>query len=170
MNKLIKMTLFTTLSFITLTGCSTGNPQNDLLQENDSQGISTNEDGESFTQNQVVYFGKVKTVVGNEIELELAKEPFSEDDEEPKSEEEAGGSMAAATLTPSSTATSIENLPKMELEYTGETKSMTLPAGVSIMNKGVEGDLSAIKEGSVVMIIASENGEDPIISSVNIWE
>ena len=87
MNKLIKMTLFTILSVITLTGCSTGNPQNEPLQENDSQGIVTDEGSEAVTQDQVVYFGKVKSVVGNEIELELAKEPFSEVDEEVESEE-----------------------------------------------------------------------------------
>ena len=41
----------------------------------------------------------------------------------------------------------IVDFSKMALEYTDEIKSITIPAGVSIMDKGVEGNLSAIKEG-----------------------
>ncbi len=60
---------------------------------------------------------------------------------------------------------------KMELEYTGESKSVIIPAGVDIVNLiGGEATLDAIKKGSVLMLTVDDSSGTPTASSAMIME
>lgn len=113
-------------------------------------------------------FGKVTSIVGNEIELALAEMP--EVETPPVEEDTAGendipeGTVSAATGTiavdPSSNAG--ENM-----EFTGETLTITIPAGVQIYSMGQETTLSALKKGSLVSVMV-DNLEDLNIQVVDV--
>ena len=61
-----------------------------------------------------------------------------------------------------------EDMPKLELEYTGETKDLTIPAGLKIYDSiGKEIKMSDLKEGNVLMVMQSEDGS---IESITIME
>ncbi len=150
-------------------------------QAPDTNAQAPDADVQSFTS----VFGKVKSIVGNEIELELAKPPF---DLGAPEGEEGGEAVAAAAAAPAKSVTvtseesdintesadsespkmmfesadgsvvvvseSDDGTSKLELEYTGESKSITIPAGISIMNMltGKSARLEDIKKGSVLML------------------
>ncbi|MEG0339708.1 MAG: hypothetical protein RR573_07300 [Oscillospiraceae bacterium] len=105
------------------------------------------------------YFGKVSSVTGNEIDIDLAKEPEME--KAPSQEPDAEGGMAAATMTPATPAGGTQGAAqRVEVEYTGNIKSITIPAGIKPKNAiGDEKQLSDIKKGSIVNIFtdASDN-------------
>ena len=106
------------------------------------------------------YFGKISAVAGNEIEIDLAKEP--EMPEQPESTpKEEGGTIAAAEMVP---ATAVGEAgggaaERTEVEYTGEIKSFVIPAGMPVKDAmGNEKQLSDIKKGSIMNIFADEKG------------
>lgn len=154
-------------------------------------------------------FGKVKNVVGNEVELELAKPPFeigtpgddgsmggitgsasgatsqqvivNENRDSAQLSEDAGASAEGGNDSVSfSVATEDgvvqtfgggENGEKMELEYTGESKSIIIPAGVEIVNMiGGETTMDAVKKGSVLMLTVDESSGTPTATSILIME
>ncbi|MGI6153258.1 MAG: hypothetical protein ACOYJB_05395 [Christensenellaceae bacterium] len=183
----------------------TDNPQGEETpaaaqdEAGDAQDVNVEEMGVSL-------FGKVKSIVGNEIELELAEPPF--DMGEAGGDGAVGGSFAispsmqfeahsddsrasvstgeepADADTTSGTVVAIagedgqiqviggdgEN--KMELEYTGESKSVIIPAGTEILNLlGGEGTLDNIKKGSVLMVgVEDENADTLKAKNVFIME
>ena len=57
----------------------------------------------------------------------------------------------------------------MDLEYTGESESYTIPAGVKIIGiNGNEEQLSAIKKGSVLAI--TKDDATGAVTTINIFE
>ncbi|MEG1745093.1 MAG: hypothetical protein RR215_05850 [Ruthenibacterium sp.] len=106
------------------------------------------------------YFGKISSVAGNEIEINLAKEPEMPEQTE-SAPQEKGETVAAATMTPATTTGQTDGgaANRVEVEYTGEMKAFVLPAGMSIQDAvGNEKQLSDIKKGSIMNIFADENG------------
>lgn len=151
------------------------------------------------------YFGKVKSIVGNEIEIELAKPPFEAPEGGGEGGEGSGGAFVEHSVTihkddegiaevrDGDTGAQIDAAgavfavdggdgnvqyfggvgegEKMELEYTGETKSFTVPAGADIVSMiGGEAKLDAIKKGSVVMVTAPKDEANGTVSSIMIME
>lgn len=157
------------------------------------------EDGETL-------FGKVKSLVGNEVSLDLAKTPegglagavgedgaysftgkggegisitrsesaasgadeADGDSEGQKSKSQViaveGEDGQANIITPSGSG----DAPKMELEYTGESKDLTIPTGLPITDFfGNELKPSDLKEGNVLMV---SFGQDGSISSILVME
>lgn len=143
-------------------------------------------------------FGKVKSIVGNEIELEVAKPPFGDMGAESGAAEGAAAAGAGGVTTQTFTMEAPEgvgedssgeasestggiayvdengnvtefggpNGKKMELEYTGETMNITVPAGVEILSLlGGEGKLDSIKKGSVLMLMVKDAKENPATAS-----
>ncbi len=144
-------------------------------------------DGEVLAGESI--FGKVKSIVGNEIELELANPPFEmgapgeggaagadvkqravtitegDDGGVQVSEAEAGEVPKGAVRDEQSATYAVtteggqvhivggEDGEKMELEYTGESKSVIIPAGVSITSMVGEATIDAVKKGSVLMLM-----------------
>lgn len=106
------------------------------------------------------YFGKISAVAGNEIEMNLAKEPEMPDQPQTEQKDE-DGMMAAVTMTPSMEAGTGEGggaANRVEVEYTGEIKTFIIPAGLPIKDAmGNEKQLSDIKNGSIMNILVDEN-------------
>ncbi|MEG0910482.1 MAG: hypothetical protein RSB47_01225 [Ruthenibacterium sp.] len=133
---------------LSLTACGAKKDANSLPQNDENKTPSTS------------YFGKISSVAGNEIELNLAKEP-----ELPPAEsapEKDGDTMEAAVLTPATTTGDGSGdgaAQRVEVEYTGEMKSFIIPAGMPIKDaQSNEKQLSDIKKGSIMNIFADEKG------------
>ena len=150
-----------------------------------------------------ILYGKVKSLVGNSLTLDLAKQPEGDgtstvipEGAVPDGYEAAIGSSKSVTITDSGDAggsesegdggseggigyfaedtngnivqISPEDMPKLELEYTGETKELSIPAGLKIYDSvGQELKMSDLKEGNVLMVIQNEDGS---ISSIALME
>ncbi|MEG1427666.1 MAG: hypothetical protein RSC76_08260 [Oscillospiraceae bacterium] len=107
-------------------------------------------------------YGKVASIIGNELEFTLAKNPFPEEESSIAPEGGGDGTMAAAVTTEAiKQGDEAQAAPKLALEYTGESKSYVIPAGVKINGlKGGEEQLTAIGKGSVLAITMNqETGE-----------
>lgn len=137
-------------------------------------------DKEADSQKEVEYFGKIKGLVGNEIEVDLAKNKAFDQAQQEAEEKggDAGDGQMAATITseasegvaPVGSGTE-GKADKMELDYTGEIKSFIIPAGAQILGLGgVEASMSDVKEGSVVFITTEGTPEAPVIVSIQILE
>lgn len=99
-------------------------------------------------------YGKVISIVGNEMELKLGNLPdeMTEPDEEIKQEAPSGDGEAMASVTPA-----MEIDPDMfELEYTGETMKLTVNAGIPVKNMEKESSLSSIKEGGILRLAVED--------------
>ena len=133
-------------------------------------------------------FGKVKSVAGNEITLNLANMPdvdMETDVGEGSGEGQGGitveGGGAGVAAIKSETVTIAEDAgggekisggeiqrSNTELEYTGEEQDFIIPAGAKIYGvSGADEAMDAIKKGSILMMNLDENGN---IVSVSIWE
>ena len=151
-------------------------------------------------------FGRVKSIVGNEIELEIAKAPFGMEpgngavtgkssgtngevrefvyestiDPDGVGEIESGDGVSSQSqvviaMEGEDGQVHIIGEPggeNMNLEYTGESKSIIIPAGVAIMNMlGGEGTLNDIKKGSVLMVgVDDENAIAPTVLNIVVME
>lgn len=105
------------------------------------------------------YFGKVSFVAGNELELNLAKEPETPESESAPPQEPSEDGSVPATLMQPAISGGGGAAQRVEVEYTGEMKPFTLPGGMKITDAmGNEKQLSDIKKGSIMNIFALEDG------------
>lgn len=150
------------------------------------------------------YFGKVEKQVGNEIELNLAKENTVNNE---GGEGEGNGGLTYSSSTDGGTADmgasvvvsdvveatesiggtfevsggdgvamkqevidSSKN--KLELEYTGENKSLIIPAGATIFDftTGKEIKMSDIKDGAVIRVYTKTTGSSEVVFQVDVVE
>lgn len=149
-----------------------------------ASGTGGDGDEASTVQEQQYIYGKVKSIVGNEIEFELAKDPeidIMDDMEEDTSKENKGDKKEAATMTGAAIATDEnkkvdvgnidKNEPLVELEFTDEEKTIIIPAGIDInvLSQSTDKGLSAIKEGTYLRIGVDNNkSEKSSILSVDV--
>lgn len=142
---------------------------------------------------EVILFGKIKKIVGNQVELEIAKDPsFGWDDGNFSSEAGSEGdidkgdveSIEGTTLVDSNESLEgapddevindmmEQNEPKLELEYVGESKEFTIPAGVKIFNLklGKDENMTALKNGSVIRVYANGTKDSPSVVNIDIVE
>lgn len=199
------------LTIMAMVGCSSNDaPTNGGQDSNISKGNNSQEENTgNESSEETTYLGKVKKIVGNEIEIELAKDQDvsgngSKLPEGVQFQESIGGGSDSASedggmklgdgevaITDSGEGTfqgSISMEPsdggevfhlgesadneKLELEYTGETIKVTIPAGANIfdMRSGSDSKLSAIKTNSIIKVFAEGTKESPIVQSVDIVE
>ena len=166
MKKFLSITLSILMTFF-ITGC--GSKQKEAPTNNDPENsnITNMEDYE-------LYYGKISSVEGNEIEVSIAKDPYEnlEGQDSQNNDDMTDGSMAMtmsgeAILDDGSNQGGAEE--RIEMEYTGETKSFTIPAGAKITEGlGQEGKISSLKKGSVIMILA--NKESGVVADVTIMD
>ena len=181
--KKIVMTTVSTMVLVGLVGCGSNIPT-------DKETVISPGDNETADfQNVTQVYGKVKSIIGNEIEVSLAKNPFELSEEELEALEgeiELEGGMEigqAVTVTDSIAAMPsdveggnfsllIGEQEPLELEYTGETKSFTIPTGTTILNylTGGEGSINDIKEGSVIAIAMDGEEDNQKVFAVDIME
>lgn len=144
---------------LVLTGCSTA-------PKEEKENIKNNEKQE---QQLTIYFGKVASAMGNEINFDIAKNPYIDEDAQTDVDQGDGQVIAAVEMTAAAPAGESadamqENENKLELEYTGEVKSLTLPTGVKIIDSksGEEVPMAEIKEGTVLSITFDEASQSII--------
>lgn len=161
-----------------------------------ASGDSPAEDtGGTSAQTVETLYGKVKSLVGNNLTLDLAKQPedggtstvIPEGAEPDTVGEAAISSSKSVTVTDNGDAgesdgegggesdgsvqyfaedasgnivqVNPEDMPKLELEYTGEVRELTIPAGLKIYDSiGKELKMSDLKEGNVLMVTQNEDG------------
>lgn len=184
---------------MTFVGC--GKKQGKGESEGD---LANSISGEVYEVSELIIFGKIKKVVGNEIELEIAKDPHMGGDgiivngdegetvtsgESSESGDEGileSGDMQiveSVTITESAQAADTsdgsamlemmeQEEQKLELDYVGETKNLTIPTGIKIFNlkTGKDVNVSELKSGSVIRIYADGTVESPTISNIDILE
>lgn len=154
------------LAILGMVGCSSKDNLNEDSKDTDipKNNISQNENKNNEESDDVTFLGKVKNIVGNEIELELAKDQDvsgkgSKLPEGVQFQESIGGDSGSIpegsqSLTESSgevisqDSISIDSSEggeifqigdpvdneKLELEYIGETIKITIPTGVNIFD------------------------------------
>lgn len=171
-----------------------------------SEGASASADGSvDEPQPAETLFGKVKSLVGNELTLDLAKQPEGSGapgeggSYEDSIQSEGGVAVQAPSISVTEkadagdaaggeaggdgdvkvgyhavdgsgnvTIVNPDNMPKIDLEYTGETKELTIPAGLQIFDMmGKEVKMADLKEGNVLMIMQNEDGS---IASIAVME
>lgn len=129
-------------------------------------------------------YGKVKNIVGNEIEFELAKDPGKEikavdkdkDDKEKEKKDEIPASMTTKAMSGDegkkvSVGDIEKNEPLVDLEFTGDVKTILIPTGVDInVLSGRSGEgINTIKEGTYLKIAVDDNkSENPTVLSVDV--
>lgn len=205
--KKILIAVLSTILFLSLAACSApAAPEASGIPSESSapaEGEASPSEGADGTDAQTVtpLYGKVKSLVGNSLTLDLAKQPEGGDASTVIPEgavpdtgeyEASVGSSKSVTVTGGEEGGSEgeggeahigyfsedangnvvqvnpEDMPKLELEYTGETKDLTIPAGLKIYDSiGKEIKMSDLKEGNVLMVIQSEDGS---IESITVME
>ena len=147
--KKILVTTMCIIMAIAIVACS-GN--SNKVQNNNKTEVA----GGNIDINKTTYFGKVKNIVGNEIELELA-----ENQDNPESEEGSGKVESSDELGP---GVSVEDFVS-DMSGGGDE-------GVTIfdLRTGDESKMSAIKKGSVIRIYATGTSDSPIVSLIEIVE
>ncbi len=162
-NKLTMMavTIFVAMA---LTACG-AQGQNNSTNTGSSTSTSSQSSSESSSQVQQIssVFGCVSQVAGNELTLELAKEPNA-----PEQAEESSGEMKeempATAMTPAQPAGEAGGQQgaeeRVELEYSGETKDIVIPGGLKITgSNGEEKQLSDIQKGSILTVFTDQDGQ-----------
>ena len=207
--KKILIAVLSTILFLSLAACSApAAPEASSVPSESSapaEGEASPSEGADGTGVKTVtpLYGKVKSLVGNNLTLDLAKQPEGGDastvipegavpdtgeheasvgssksvtvtggDEEGGSEGEGEGEANSIFFSEDANGNVVqvnpEDIPKLELEYTGETKDLTIPAGLKIYDSiGKEIKMSDLKEGNVLMVMQSEDGS---IESITIME
>ncbi|MEA5003166.1 MAG: hypothetical protein VB081_06670 [Christensenella sp.] len=208
--KKILMVTFAALLLLSLVACSAPVPEaSPITPESEapaedaaspSAGSESPTDGADDPSAMTPLYGKVKSLVGNELTLDLAKQPEGSSESVEGGGE--GGDASIAAEAPSISITThegedvgkssaeggepkvgyysadgsgdvqffdnMDDMPKIELEYTGETKDLTVPAGLKIYDMmGKELKMSDLKEGNVLMILQKEDGS---IESITVLE
>lgn len=183
MKKLILMAVAATLT-LNLVACtgetsSAKNPTPDVSQSQNQE-----------TASMQTYMGQVSRKVGNDITLSLGKLILENDGGESQSmmidengnqvpvEGDFGSDTADVTIMipapddhdaegNQNTGSSGE-IEKLPIEFTGEVREFTIPAGVKIMNTvGKEVTLDAVSKGSLVQLIVNES--TGVVESLMVW-
>ena len=165
-----------------VTACSSASEEKEDVIKDKPRSEQKVED-ESKKEEQFIY-GKVKSIVGNEIEFELAKTPDQDiqgiEKEEEPTKEEIKESTPAASMTPAiegenpnkvSVGDIEKNEPLVELDFTGDLKTITIPTGINInILTARSGDgLGAIKEGTYLKLSVDDSkSENPTVLSVDV--
>ncbi|WP_252213592.1 hypothetical protein [Clostridium sp. VAP41] len=185
MKKLILMAVATTL-VLSLVACSgeAKNSKDSKLTSDSSQ--SENQEKTSIK----TYMGQVSDKVGNDITLSIGKfvvnndsgtdETFIYDgtgDPKPYDGDINDSGDGNMIMIPGPEDENVENNEnasggssneKLPIEFTGEVKEFTIPAGVKITNTaGKEAKLDTVVNGSLVQIIVNESTGIP--ESIMVW-
>lgn len=134
-------------------GGATGNGNSADPSENGDQG--------AFSSADDAIYGKITEITGNEIKVAVVKKP---------AEDESGmDDLKGEVMTPNENDTPViggEGIedPMDNLEFTGETKTFTIPSGVKITNMGQEINLSSLKKGDIISVVTDTENPDTVVS------
>lgn len=157
------------LSLLMAAGCSQGEEQTGVAAPNKSETNISEQDAttseldkeeaqareERERMGVADIYGKVTRIVGNEVTVALVEMP-----------EVAQGANDGTESKQRSTGAGMGGPPDgggmMEVQYTGETKQLTIPVGIPINSRSREGneelEISDITAGAMIMIWNNESG------------
>lgn len=140
--------------------------------DNNARVTASAGEAESSAMKNDYFYGKITSIVGNEIELALAEMPESGaamiggvKDEEAIFEGNGSGSVSSSAADAGITG-SMGDVGE-NMEFTGENVTLTLPAGVKLYSMGKEIALSALEKGSIISV-SVDNLEDKNVLSVDV--
>lgn len=152
---------------LVLSGCTASSQPGDTTSKN-----TTNEAQEEKDANKEVersnkrpdMFGKVKSIIGNEVVLEIAEMPQMTEKKEGNQSNKVNGGGNATGERP-------QRVGGMELKLTGETATLLIPVGIPITTRSQGGskeiDLADIYEGVSLQIWFDDiDKEDRMITRV----
>lgn len=139
------------------TACGTEGTDN----HKNPSGQSENGDQGAFSSSDDAVYGKITEITGNEIKVAIAKKPA----ENEKGKDDLKGEV----ISPSENdlpmiGGEVTEDPMDNLEFTGETKTFAIPAGVKISSMGQEISLSSLKKGDIISIVTDTENPDTAIS------
>lgn len=139
------------------TACGTEGTDN----HKNPSGQSENGDQGAFSSSDDAVYGKITEITGNEIKVAIAKKPA----ENEKDRDDLKGEV----ISPSENdlpmiGGEVTEDPVDNLEFTGETKTFAIPAGVKISGMGQEISLSSLKKGDIISIVTDTENPDTAIS------
>lgn len=139
------------------TACGTDGTDN----HKNPSGQSENGDQGAFSSSDDAVYGKITEITGNEIKVAIAKKPA----ENEKGKDDLKGEVISPSENdlPMIGGESTED-PVDNLEFTGETKTFAIPAGVKISSMGQEISLSSLKKGDIISIVTDTENPDTAIS------
>ena len=170
--------VFLLIAVLMLTGCSNtqmpdGKNNVGISGEN---GISSETDlnkehtvGSNMEEINRVFYGKVKSIVGNEIEIEIGTVPEETWNEEIPPEEKKKSHVPMVQIEERENPPGMEDIiapnppeyggsifgenGEINLTYIGESRTLIIPAGTDIRNRlGKKETLDSIKKGTVLMV------------------
>lgn len=157
-----------------LTACTSSTPavstnppsqaSSEIKQNTTENNVRQNKEGRRV-QNSPDLFGKVKSIIGNEIVLELAEIPQREEGQGRPAQGE-GNSGGETPANPGGQMGSQRGRPagNRQLKLTGETATVLIPVGIPVttFSKGEtkEMDIADIYEGSILQIWFDENDKE----------
>lgn len=144
-----------------------GEKDNEIYSDADLDGEYT--DDEIIEQISRAFYGKVKSIVGNEIEIEIGTVPEKTWNEEIPPEEKKKSHVPMVQIEERENPPGMEDIiapnppeyggsifgenGEINLTYTGESRTLIIPAGTDIRNRlGKKETLDSIKKGTVLMV------------------
>lgn len=131
----------------------------------DDKGNTSNKsesgDQGAFSSADEAIYGKITEITGNEIKVAIAKKPV--ENENGKDDLKGDAFTPNENDVPMIGGEHIED-PMDNLEFTGETKTFTIPAGVKITNSGQKINLSNLKKGDIISFETDAKNPDTVVS------
>lgn len=156
---------------LVLSGCTASSQPGDTASNNaineDQEGKDANKEVER-TKKRADMFGRVKSIIGNEVVLEIAEMPQITDDKQNNQKNQAVG---VPTGQGNGTGQKPQGVGRRELKFTGETATLLIPVGIPITTRlqgeSKEIDLADIYEGVSLQIWFDDiDKEDRMITRV----
>ncbi|MBN2795598.1 MAG: hypothetical protein JXR88_09345 [Clostridia bacterium] len=183
MKKFLLMTMTTILAF-SMVACGS---QNDSATNSQTKSDATQTESQE-TEKFQTYMGLVKDKLGNELTVSLGKLIIENDNGDGQGMmidengnqvpidgdmgNDAGGQTIMIPVPDDNSgdenSTDGNEIEKLPIEFTGEVRAFTIPAGAKIVNAmGKETTLDSIKNGSLIQIIMNET--KGTINSIIVW-
>ena len=142
---------------MSFTACGTGGTNG----KGNSSDPSESGEQMAFSSADDAIYGKITEITGNEIKVAIAKKPA--EDENGEEDLKSNAITPNENDVPMIGGEGIED-PMDNLEFTGETKTFTIPAGVKITNMGQEINLSSLKKGDIISVVTDTENPDTVVS------
>lgn len=196
MKRLKRFVVITVVVLLMFTGCSNEtipNEANDIdLQQKESEDKmlsqkDSNEENADYDENAQEsgknIYGRVKSIIGNEVEIELGKAPDWDGDNGDDGEDKKKPGISTVKVAEKENPPGVEDYyapdpsnpiygenGEINLTYTGESITLTILAGTEIRNVlGKTATLEEIKKGSVLMLMPKlVDGKDASIEMLTI--
>lgn len=172
MNKLVSKIFIGLICLsLGLSGCAASSQPSDVELNNKPNQVGEEKDAnneEKRARKRPDMFGRVKSIIGNEVVLEIAEMPQMSANKDNKQKNKAVG---VPTGEGKGTGQRPQGAGGRELKFTGETVTLLIPVGIPITTRSQSGtkeiDLVDIYEGSSLQIWFDDmEKEDRVITNV----